>query len=118
MVRITGSSYSPYQPLVGRARIAHEQQDQDHSDEWNKPGDDYDGVKGMRAGRLARIGKMSDQFECDDGPDSRPGSAQAADRSNGIAPIEIGRQHVCDRRKGCVGKGGEPEKQRDQVQIQ
>jgi len=84
---------------------------------WNKPCDDYDGVKGMRAGRLARIGKVPDQFECDDSPDSRPCSTQAADRSNGSAPIEIGRQHVCDRRKRCVGKGGEPEKQRNQVQI-
>src|SRR5882672_7622336 len=110
-------SYSTYQPLVGCARIAHEQQDQDHTDEWNEPCDDYDGVKGMRAGGLARIGKLPDQFECDDSPDSRPCSAQAADRSNGIAPIEIGRQHVCDRRKRCVGKGGEPEKQRNQVQI-
>src|SRR6266704_5257326 len=45
------------------------------------------------------------------------GSAQAAYRSHGIARIEVGRQHVCDRRKRCIGKRGEPEKHRDEVQI-
>src|SRR5207249_8990862 len=44
-------------------------------------------------------------------------AAQAAHRSNGIASVEIGRQHVGNRRKGGVGERSEPEEQRDQVQI-
>src|SRR2546428_4983944 len=71
----------------------------------------------MSARRLARIGKVADQFKCDDGADSRPSSAQAAYRSNGIARIEVGRQHVCNRRKRGVGERGEPEQHRDEVQI-
>ena len=59
--------------------VANKQQNQDHSDEWDKSSGDQNRIErvGGRSGTC--IGQPADQFECDDGPNSRAGSAQAAD---------------------------------------
>src|SRR2546427_607874 len=71
----------------------------------------------MHGRRLASVGKVSDQFESDDSTDSRAGSAQAADRSHGVAVVEVRGQYVGYGGKRSVGKRGQREKQRDQIQV-
>src|SRR3984893_5187859 len=65
---VSNHSDSPHQPLIGRLRVTHQQQDQNHSDEGNQPRDDHNRVERMGARGLAGVGKMADKFEGNDRP--------------------------------------------------
>ena len=51
---VSNASDSPHQPLIGRLRVTHQQQDQNHAEEGNQPRDDHNRVERMGARGLGR----------------------------------------------------------------
>src|SRR5690348_10134991 len=72
----------------------------------------------MGGGRLARIGKVANQKECDDGAYARPCSAHTTNGGNGFTLEEIGGQYVRDGRKRGVGKSRQREQDDNCPQLE
>src|SRR5205823_14329860 len=86
--------YSAYQSLIRSRSITHQQQDQNHADEWNQSRENHNRIEGMSAIGLAHIRKIADEFEGNDSPDACTGTAETADRCHGFAVVKVGWQHV------------------------
>ena len=97
--------------------ITHEQQYQNHSYEWNQAGGDNDRIESVPGHMLARVGKMSDEFECNDRSQTCGSPAHTAYRGYGVASEKIGGQHIRDCGECGEGKRGNSKKQRDEIQT-
>src|SRR5947209_7766724 len=74
---IPGMSNRAHESLLGCPRISYQQQHQEHSNERHDSGHHDDAIKGMPGGDMGNVGKISNEFESDDGPNARARPAQS-----------------------------------------